>query len=129
MADRRSARMFATAQVKEWATGHFGLADRAVKTWASSGLQPIGLHDLRHTAATWLDSAGVSPKVASILMGHSTPERQAGAAQITLARYTHLMPDAIEKARAQLDRWLAAESAKGWELRSPSRSPGLLEVP
>ncbi len=46
-------------------------------------------------------------------MGHTTPERQAGAAQITLARYSHLMPDAIETARAQLDSWLVAEEAKG----------------
>jgi integrase len=89
-----------------------GLADRAIKTWAARELQPIGLHESRHTAATWLDAAGVSPKVASVLMGHTTPERQAGAAQITLSRYTHLMPGAIETARTQLDSWLAAEEAK-----------------
>ena len=75
----------------------------------SKKLQPIGLHECRHTAATWLDAAGVSPKVASVLMGHATPDRQPGAAQITLARYTHLMPDAIEPARSQLDSWLAAQ--------------------
>ncbi len=90
----------------------YGLAERAIKRWEAKGLRPLGLHDCRHTAATWLDSAGVSPKVASVLMGHSIPERQRGAAQITLARYTHLMPDAIEKARAQLDAWLVAEIAK-----------------
>ena len=33
----------------------------------------------RHTAATWLDHAGVTPNVASELMGHKTPEYQAGA--------------------------------------------------
>jgi len=87
-----------------------GLSNRAITAWEVHGLQPIGLHDCRHTAATWLDTAGVSPKVASVLMGHSVPEQQRGAAPITLARYTHVLPDAIEKARAQLDAWLLTES-------------------
>lgn len=90
-----------------------GLADRAAVRWKADELQPIGLHDCRHTAATWLDAAGISPKVASVLMGHTTPGRQDGAASITLNRYTHVLPDATEKAREQLDAWLAAEEAKG----------------
>jgi integrase len=56
------------------------------KTWIDLGLEPIGLHESRHTPATWLDHAGVSPKVASTLMGHKTPEYQPGAASITLRR-------------------------------------------
>lgn len=88
-----------------------GLALRAKKAWEARGLQPIGLHECRHTAATWLDAAGVSPKVASVLMGHAIPERQPGAAEITLARYTHVLPGAIETARAQLDAWLEAETS------------------
>ena len=86
-----------------------GLTARVDKAWKAKGLEPIGLHECRHTAATWLDAAGVSPKVASVLMGHATPDRQPGAAEITLARYTHVMPDAIEVARAQLDKWLAVQ--------------------
>jgi integrase len=70
-------------------------------------LEPIGLHECRHTAATWLDAAGVSPKVASVLMGHAIPEAQAGAAPITLARYTRTLPDAMEHARDQLDAFIA----------------------
>lgn len=89
-----------------------GLAARASHAWAVRRLQPIGLHECRHTAATWLDAAGVSPKVASVLMGHATPDRQPGAAPITLARYTHLLPDASERAREQLDAWLADAVAK-----------------
>jgi len=84
---------------------------RVKKAWEAKDLQPIGLHECRHTAATWLDAAGVSPKVVSVLMGHATPERQPGAAEITLARYTHVIPDAIETARAQLDVWLEAQLA------------------
>jgi len=90
-----------------------GLAERATAAWGAAGLRPIGLHECRHTAATWLDAAGVSPKVASVLMGHATPDRQPGAAQITLSRYTHLLPDSTETARTQLDAWLAAQVAAG----------------
>ncbi len=70
---------------------------------AQLGLEPIGLHESRHTAATWLDHAGVSPKVASTLMGHKTPEYQPGAASITLRRYTHTLPGELERARDLLD--------------------------
>jgi integrase len=83
-----------------------GLALRARKAWEARELQPIGLHECRHTAATWMDAAGVSPKVASVLMGHAIPERQPGAADITLARYTHVLPGALENARRQLNGWL-----------------------
>jgi integrase len=90
-----------------------GVQRRARELWSSldPAPQPIGLHECRHTAATWLNAAGVNPKVASVLMGHSTPERvaaaAAGAAGITLSRYTHALPDDLERARLQLDAYLA----------------------
>ena len=84
-----------------------GLSARAADRWEAKKLLPIGLHECRHTAATWLDAAGVSPKMASVLMGHATPDHQPGAASITLARYTHTLPDSIETARKQLNAWLA----------------------
>jgi integrase len=80
---------------------------RVRKRWKDLGLEPIGLHEARHTAATWLDHAGVSPKVASQLMGHKTPEYQPGAAAITLRRYTHTLPGELERARDLLDAFLA----------------------
>jgi integrase len=89
-----------------------GLDDRATKAWEAKELQHIGLHECRHTAATWLDAARVSPKTASVLMSHSIPDRQPGAAAITLRTYTHLMPEALETARKQVDDWLAAQFAK-----------------
>jgi len=96
----------------EWATTGLlntgWLATRARKEWENAGLEPITLQEARHTAATWLDAAGVRPKVASVLMGHSTPERQPGAAPITLARYTHALPEDIERARTQLCDYLTA---------------------
>jgi integrase len=83
------------------------LAKRARRIWADAKLRPITLQEAQHTAATWLDAAGVPPKIASVLMGHATPERQPGAAQITLARYTHALPADIERARAKLAAYLA----------------------
>jgi integrase len=79
---------------------------RVFKVWREHDLEPIGLQDSRHTAATWLDHAGVSPKVASQFMGHSTPEAQIGAARITLGRYTHLLEGELDRAREQLDAFL-----------------------
>ena len=83
-----------------------------MREWKKANLEPITLQEARHTAATWLDAAGVRPKVASVLMGHSTPERQLGAAPITLARYTHALPEDIERARKQLGDYLAAREAE-----------------
>jgi integrase len=83
------------------------LAKRAGRIWADVKLRPITLLEARHTAATWLDAAGIPPKIASVLMGHATPERQPGAAQITLARYTHALPEDIERAREKLAAYLA----------------------
>jgi integrase len=90
-----------------------GLSARASERWEESRLEPIGLHECRHTAATWLDAAGVSPKVASVLMGHATPYHQPGAAALTLARYTHTLPDSIETARKQLNEWLERQLRSG----------------
>ena len=83
---------------------------RVHSEWRKRGLEPIGLHESRHTAATWLDHAGVSPKVASTLMGHKTPEYQPGAASITLRRYTHTLPGELERARDLLDAFLVART-------------------
>jgi integrase len=88
-----------------------GVQRRVRREWQDLGLVPIGLHESRHTAATWLDHAGVSPKVASMLMGHKTPEYQPGAASITLRRYTHTLPGELERARDLLEAFLAERTA------------------
>jgi integrase len=101
-------------------SGLLSLSDiqrRVHREWRELGHEPIGLHESRHTAATWLDHAGVSPKVASQLMGHKTPEYQPGAAAITLRRYTHTLPGELERARDLLDKFLAERTAperKAW---------------
>lgn len=88
------------------------LIKRSRKIWEAQKLEPITLQEARHSAATWLDAAGVPPKIASVLMGHATPERQAGAAQITLARYTHALPEDILKARDTFAAYLTAHQAE-----------------
>ena len=61
------------------------LQTRVQERWGELGHEPIGPHEARHTTATWLDHAGVSPKVISEFMGQKTPEYQLGAARITFA--------------------------------------------
>ena len=82
------------------------LQKRVRKKWSDAGFEPIGLQDSRHTAATWLDHAGVSPKVASKFMGHKAPKLQPGAAPITLRRYTHVLDGELERARDELDAFI-----------------------
>lgn len=83
------------------------LQDRADEAWAAAGRDRITAHECRHTCITWLDAAGARPKVVSKLAGHSTVARQEGGAQITQERYTHTLPGDLEKARAQLEAFIA----------------------
>lgn len=91
------------------------LHKRIAGRWRELELDPIGFHQSRHTFVTWLDHAGVSPKVASEITGHKTPTYQPGAAAITLRIYTHMLPGELERARDQLDAFIServAESPK-----------------
>jgi len=92
------------------------------KRWSELRLRPLTLQDARHTAATWLDHAGVSPKVASEFMGHKAPrrDRHPDAAPITLRRYTHLLDGELQRAADKLGAFIAereeAEADHGPEL-------------
>jgi integrase len=88
------------------------LQKRTRKIWRELDLNPIGLQDSRHTAGTWLDHAHVSPKVASVLMGHKAPKRQPDAAPITLGRYTHVLDGELERACRQLEAFLAERATE-----------------
>ena len=50
-------------------------------------------------------------------MGHATPDLQFGTAPITLARHTHTLPDAMERAREQLDAFVAEAAVHGLNRR------------
>lgn len=70
-------------------------------------LEPIGLHEARHTFASLLIAAGVNVKAISNYMGHSS-------ITITLDRYGHLMPGHEAEAVAKIDAYLgAAKEATG----------------
>lgn len=99
------------------------LQGRVRGTWLAQGLEPIGLQDSRHTAATWLDHAGVSPKVASVFMGHRAPQHRYGAAPITLGRYTHVLPGELERARNQLDSFLRTREREEEVQSARERNP------
>lgn len=73
---------------------------RANAAWVRAGLEPIGLHECRHTFASLMIAAGVNAKALSAYMGHSS-------VTITLDRYGHLMPGNESEAAQRLDAYLA----------------------
>ena len=75
---------------------------RALAVWKRAGLEPIGLHECRHTFASLMIAAGVNAKALSTYMGHSTIS--------TLDRYGHLMPGNEDEAATLLDAYLARAS-------------------
>jgi integrase len=85
------------------------LVQRARRAWARSGLDPLGLHEARHTFASLMIAAGVNAKALSTYMGHSS-------ITITLDRYGHLMPGNEDEAAALMDTYL--EAAQGTNVSS-----------
>jgi integrase len=78
---------------------------RANAAWLRSCLEPIGLHECRHTFASLMIAAGVNAKALSAYMGHSS-------VTITLDRYGHLMPGSESEAAERLDAYLARTVAE-----------------
>jgi integrase len=68
--------------------GHINAAWDSLRKAAD--IPDVRLHDLRHTYASTLASAGQSLPVIGALLGHSTPT--------TTARYTHLFDDPLREA-------------------------------
>jgi len=76
------------------------------------------LHDLRHTAATTLLTAGVDVRTAAGVLGHASPS-------LTLLTYAHLMPearrDAVDRLGERLERLATVTPARrSWQ--EPLRS-------
>ena len=63
-------------------------------------IDPIGLHERRHTFASLMIGAGVNAKALSSYMRHAS-------IPITLDRYGHLIPGNEEEAAGLLDAYLA----------------------
>lgn len=67
-------------------------------------LSATRLHDVRHSAATWLLQSGIDVRTVAAVVGHSTPVT-------TLYTYAHVMPGAEAKAvEAIADRLATADS-------------------
>ena len=88
------------------------LMKRSMRAWAAAAvgvfltgrpfpveLDPIGLHEARHTCASIFIAAGVNVKALSTYLGHSS-------IQITLDRYGHLMPGSETEAVGLVDAYL-----------------------
>ncbi len=88
----------------------------ALEAWGE--LEPIGLHECRHTFASLLIDAGANPKAIQEFMGHST-------IQMTFDRYGKLMPGRREEVRVRLDAYLSAGVRNG--LSSPSAAESRLK--
>jgi integrase len=75
------------------------LVQRADEAWAKAGLDPVRLHDARHTYASLMIAAGVNAKALCTYMGHST-------IQVTFDLYGHLLPGNEAEAADSLDTYL-----------------------
>ena len=65
-----------------------------------AGLPRVRFHDLRHTAATLMLTAGVHPKIVSERLGHAS-------VSITLDTYSHVLPSLQQEAAERMDAILA----------------------
>jgi integrase len=77
---------------------------RARRAWNAAGLLPIGLHDARHTAASFWIAAGLNLKTVSVYMGHAS-------VAFTMDRYGHLLPGSEVESVQRIDAFIAAAEA------------------
>jgi integrase len=82
------------------------LRKRAARAWRKAELEPITLHERRHTFASLMIAAGVNAKSLSTYMGHPN-------ISITLDRYGHLMPGNEAEAASLLDAYLEHATPRG----------------
>lgn len=90
------------------------LRDRVLGMWRAAavgaflqgrdaGIDPIGLHEARHSFSTWLDHAGISETRADRYMGHSNPSVQ--------ARYRHQLEGQLTEDASRLEDYLTGSTA------------------
>lgn len=75
--------------------------DRALE---ACGLPHVRTHDLRHTAATYLLSKGVHPKVVQELLGHSS-------ITLTMNTYSHVLPALHQEVAKHMDSLISRAMA------------------
>ncbi len=79
---------------------------RARAAWKRAGLEPMGLHPGRHTAASYMIACGLDSKEVSTYVGHST-------IVMTYDVYGHLFPDSGDAAIAKADAYFEREIGEG----------------
>lgn len=91
---------------------------RALTAWRRTNLNPIGLHECRHTFASLLIAAGVNAKAITSYLGHAS-------IQTTFDLYGHLMPGNEDEAVALVDAYLerAITGRRLAQLRSDAPDP------
>jgi integrase len=72
---------------------------QARKAWAARSLEPIGLHECRHTYVSLMHAAGCSLEEVGDFVGHSST--------YMTDRYRHLLEGQRERAAARLDSFLS----------------------
>jgi integrase len=89
-------------EMTAWGWSPVRVANTEKRGWerGEGALEPIVLHECRHTFASLMIAAGVNAKALSTYIGHAN-------ISITLARYGHLMPGTEDEAAALLDAFLA----------------------
>jgi integrase len=81
------------------------VALQANACWQKHKLEPITLHEARHTFASLMIRAGVNVKALATYMGHAS-------ITITLDRYGHLLPGNESEAAELLDAYLERVSTR-----------------
>lgn len=69
-----------------------------------AGLEDVRIHDLRHTAGSWLARLGANEAIRQKALGHQTPQMA--------ARYTHLELDPVADAVQDMASAIEAAASK-----------------
>jgi len=79
-----------------------------------AGLPDIRFHDLRHSSATLLLSAGIHPKVVQEILGHSQ-------ISMTMDIYSHVLPNMQQEAMQRLNDMIGSQKEKDDEDQEGNR--------
>lgn len=101
VACRRVGLVFGRSAEEPFSPGAINV--RAKRNWIKEGLTPIGLHECRHTCASYFIAAGVNAKTLSTFLGHTS-------ITTTLDHYGHLFPGSEAEAAGLVDAYLARAS-------------------
>jgi integrase len=102
--DRESGLVFGSSAQKPFVTSN--VWRRAQVGWRRARLNPIGLHEARHTFASMLIAAGVNAKAITTYMGHAS-------IQTTYDLYGKLMPGSEAEAAALVDAYFDRADTRG----------------